>query len=161
MSNKKALYAGTFDPFTKGHEDIVARALNIFDEVIIVVAVSPSKKPFLTGAERISMIGELYANNKNVQVDQWDSLIVDYAKKNNIVSIIRGLRGTGDFEPEFQMASMNRKLHPDADTIFLMAGEHNYYISSSLVKEIFTHGGDIKDFVPSQINNWLEKEKRG
>lgn len=156
---KTALYAGSFDPFTNGHLDIVNRALNIFDELIILIAVSPSKKNFLSQDERRDLLETLFHSNERIKVDSWDGLIVDYAREKRINGIVRGLRPTGDFEIEFQMASMNRKLYPNAETVFLMTGENLYYISSSLVKEIFHHGGDIKEFVPEKIFTELEKRR--
>tara|TARA_Y100000385_G_C12710280_1_gene474304 strand:- start:158 stop:640 length:483 start_codon:yes stop_codon:yes gene_type:complete len=160
MSEKTALYAGSFDPFTNGHLDIVKRALKIFDELTIVVAISPSKKPFLEKEIRVSLLEDIFKDEPRVKIDSWDGLLVDYAKNNNIKSVVRGLRPTGDFEIEFQMASMNRKLVKDIETVFLMTGENLYYISSSLVKEVFSHGGDVKDFVPTEVYEELKK-KRG
>jgi pantetheine-phosphate adenylyltransferase len=157
---KRALYAGTFDPFTNGHLDIVQRALNLFDEVTILVAVSPNKTPFLSQDKRLKLLKELFKKEKKVKVDFWAGLVVDYAKKNKIGSIVRGLRPTGDFEIEFQMASMNRKINHDTDTVFFMTSEKLYYISSSLVKEVFLHGGDISQFVPKIMFEELMK-KRG
>ena len=154
---KHAIYAGTFDPFTCGHEDIVNRAVNIFDEVTIVVAKSPEKKPLFSKEDRITMLTEVFKDNKQVRVDSWDGLIVDYAKNNNIGSIVRGLRPTGDFEIEFQMASMNKNLYSQLETVFLMTGSKFYFVSSSLVKEIFAHNGDISPYVPKIILERLEK----
>ena len=154
--NKKALYAGSFDPFTNGHADIVDRAIKIFEELTIVIASSPTKNPMLTVEERVNTLNELYADQKNIHIDTFSGLIVDYAKDNGIRTLVRGLRPTGDFENEFQMASMNRQLYPGSETIFLNADETTYYISSSLVKEIHGHGGDISQFVPKLI---LEKLK--
>jgi pantetheine-phosphate adenylyltransferase len=156
---RKAVYAGTFDPFTNGHLDIVQRALKIFDEVTILVAVSPSKKPFLEQDKRVDLLKSLFKDEKKVKVDSWDGLIVEYARKNKISSIVRGLRPTGDFEIEFQMASMNRKINQECDTVFLMTSEKLYYISSSLVKEVFNHGGDVSPFVPSIILDELLKSR--
>lgn len=153
--SRKALYAGTFDPFTNGHLDIVKRALSIFDELVILLAVSPTKKPFISLDERKELLNEVFKDEKRISVDSWQGLIVDYAKENNIDAIVRGLRPTGDFEVEFQMASMNRKLHPETETVFLMTGDNLYYISSSLVKEVYNHGGEIKNFVPGPIYNKL------
>lgn len=152
---RKALYAGTFDPFTNGHLDIVKRALSIFDELVIILAVSPTKTPFISLDDRKKLLEEVFVNEKRVTVESWQGLIVDYAKENNIDAIVRGLRPTGDFEVEFQMASMNRKLHPEIETVFLMTGDNLYYISSSLVKEVYTHGGEIKNFVPVPVYNKL------
>lgn len=159
MSKKTALYAGSFDPFTNGHLDIVNRALKIFDELTIVIAVSPSKKPFIEKEKRVALLEKIFSHEPRVKIDSWDGLLVDYAKNNNIHSVVRGLRPTGDFEIEFQMASMNRKLVKDIETVFLMTGENLYYISSSLVKEVFSHGGDVEEFVPAEI--FEELKKRG
>ena len=153
---KKALYAGSFDPFTNGHLDIVKRALKMFDEITILIAVSPSKKPLISKEDRKRILLEIFKDESNVKVDDYDGLIVDYAKKHNIESIVRGLRPTGDFEIEFQMASMNRKLNPECETVFFMTGEKFYYVSSSIVKEVLRHDGEIKDFVPSEVYKYLK-----
>jgi pantetheine-phosphate adenylyltransferase len=155
--HRRAIYAGTFDPFTVGHNDILQRALKIFDEVTVLVAVSPTKSPMFSTEERIEMLNEHFKNEKKVNVDSWSGLIVDYAKSKNIGSIIRGLRPTGDFEIEFQMASMNNKLYPEIETVFLMTEGENYYISSTLVKEVYKHGGEVKDFLPPSILKRLKK----
>jgi len=159
MSNKSAVYAGSFDPFTNGHMDIVNRALSIFDEVVILLAVSPSKKSYWDIDKKKEILEKVFEGEPRVKIDQWSELLVDYAKKNSIDAIVRGLRPTGDFEFEFQMASMNRKLCPDIETVFLMTGENHYYVSSSLVKEVFNHGGDIKSFVPKAIFDELVKKR--
>lgn len=157
MKTKRALYAGTFDPFTNGHLDIVQRAIKIFDEVVVLVAVSPTKKPFMSTEKRVSVLKKLFANEPKIKIDHWSGLIVEYARINRIGSIVRGLRPTGDFEIEFQMASMNRKINPDCDTVFLMTSEKLYYISSSLVKEVYHHNGDISSFVPPLVYDELNK----
>ena len=157
---KTALYAGSFDPFTNGHFDIVKRALSIFDELRIVIAVSPTKKSFIEKEKKLELINEIYKDEERIVVDTWDGLLVDYAKTNKVDAIVRGLRPTGDFEFEFQMASMNRKLNSDLETVFFTTGENLYYISSSLVKEVFNHGGDISKFVPEIINNELLKRRK-
>ncbi len=159
MDKKRALYAGTFDPFTNGHLDIVQRALKLFDELIVVVAVSPTKTPFMSTATRVKVLKKLFAHEPKIKVTSWTGLIVEYARQNKIGSIVRGLRPTGDFEIEFQMASMNRKINPDCDTVFLMTSEKLYYISSSLVKEVFIHDGDITSFVPPLVQEELKKIK--
>lgn len=159
MEKKRALYAGTFDPFTNGHLDIVQRAIKIFDEIVVLVAVSPTKKPFMTTEQRVSVLKKLFAHEPKVKVESWSGLIVEYARQNKIGSIVRGLRPTGDFEIEFQMASMNRKINPDCDTVFLMTSEKLYYISSSLVKEVYTHNGDVTAFVPPLVHEELKKIK--
>ena len=153
----RAIYAGTFDPFTNGHLDIVQRALGIFDHLTILLAVSPSKTPLIPSDERKEVLQKLFADNDAITVDSWQGLIVDYAKKSGINHLIRGLRPSGDFEIEFQMASMNGQLHPEIETVFLMAGTQHYYVSSSIVKEIFTHKGDISPFVPNLVLESLQK----
>ncbi len=165
---KRAIYPGTFDPFTLGHQDILRRSLNIFDEVTILLAVSPTKKPLLSIDDRKKLLEKIF-DQKNlakkfktkskVLIDCWDGLVVDYAKQNNISHIVRGLRPTGDFELEFQMASMNKKLLPKVETIFFTTDNQYFYVSSSLVKEIYQHGGDIKPFVPAEILSFLNSKK--
>ena len=159
MEKKRALYAGTFDPFTNGHLDIVQRAIKIFDEIVVLVAVSPNKKPFMSTEQRVNVLKKLFAHEPKVKVESWTGLIVEYARQNKISSIVRGLRPTGDFEIEFQMASMNRKINQECDTVFLMTSEKLYYISSSLVKEVFNHGGDVSPFVPSIVLDELLKSR--
>lgn len=160
MEKKRALYAGTFDPFTNGHLDIVQRALKIFDELIVLVAVSPTKQPMMPTETRVNALKKLFSHEPKVKVESWSGLIVEYARENKIGSIVRGLRPTGDFEIEFQMASMNRKINPDCDTVFLMTSEKLYYISSSLVKEVFLHNGDVTSFVPPLIEEEMKKVKK-
>ncbi len=159
MEPKRALYAGTFDPFTNGHLDIVQRAVKIFDELIVLVAVSPTKTPFMSTEARVEVLKKLFAHEPKIKVDRWAGLIVDYAKNNKIGSIVRGLRPTGDFEIEFQMASMNRKINHECDTVFLMTSEKLYYVSSSLVKEVYHHQGDISAFVPPLVLDEMKKIK--
>ncbi|GAB4022396.1 MAG: pantetheine-phosphate adenylyltransferase [Bdellovibrio sp.] len=155
---KKAIYAGTFDPFTNGHQDILLRSLELFDEVTILIAVSPTKKPLCSMEDRVKMLSEHFADQPKIKVDSWDGLVVEYARKHKIGAMLRGLRPTGDFEIEFQMASMNQKLYPDLETVFLMTRGKHYFISSTLVKEIYNHGGDISEFVPDTIAKYLKKK---
>ena len=157
---KRAIYAGSFDPFTNGHYHILKRALSIFDEITLLVGKSPSKRTLFKDGERIEMLRELFSDEKRITVDSFQGLLVEYAKQKGIKTLIRGLRPTGDFESEFQMASMNKKLYPEIETVFLMTEGENYYLSSSLVKEIYKHGTDISEFVPKTILNWLDKKGR-
>lgn len=159
MGNKTALYAGSFDPFTLGHADIINRALVFFDEVTLVIAVSPSKKPLLTKEQRREMLEGLFKDDKRVKVDSCDGLIVDFAREHKIDAMVRGLRPIGDFDLEFQMASMNKKLNSDLETVFLMTGDNLYYVSSSIVKEVYHHGGDISNFVPKKVLDYLKKTR--
>lgn len=156
---KKALYAGTFDPFTNGHLDIVQRAVELFDELTLLVAVSPTKKPTLTQEQRVEILRQLFQHQPQIKIDSSTGLVVEYARRHQIGHIVRGLRPTGDFEVEFQMASMNRKLNADLDTVFLMTSEKLYYVSSSLVKEVWQHGGDVSGFVPPIVLAELENVK--
>jgi len=155
---KKAVYTGTFDPFTNGHQNIVERSLKYFDELTVLVAVSPTKGPLFSMSERVQMLQEIFKNHEKIKVDSYSGLVVDYAKEHNIGSLIRGLRPTGDFEKEFQMASMNNQLDNQLETIFLMTASEHYFISSSLVKEVFIHGGDVKKFVPKLILKKLQEK---
>lgn len=159
LNKNKALYAGSFDPFTNGHYDIVQRATEIFSEVIVLVAMSPNKKPTQDLDERVETIKAVFKNNPKVSVDCWQGLTVDYAQTNQVGIIVRGLRPTGDFDSEFQMASMNKSLASNVETVFLGSHEHNSYISSSLVKEVFSHGGDVSGFVPPEVLTALKKIK--
>ena len=153
----KALYAGTFDPFTNGHHDIALRALRLFDFLTVLVAVPPKKTPFLDSSSRVRMIAEIFKDEKKIDVVSWNRLIIDYARIHNMKAIVRGLRPTGDFDTEFQLATMNRNLNPDVETVFITTSGHSYYISSSLVKEIFFYGGDVKSFVPEVIYREMQK----
>lgn len=154
-SYKKAVYTGTFDPFTNGHFNIVKRSLKLFDEITVLVAVSPTKSSLFSMEERVEMLQELFKDYEKVKVDSHVGLVVEYAKKNDIGNLVRGLRPTGDFENEFQMASMNNRLNTDLETVFLMTAGKHYFISSTLVKEVFTHGGDVTNFVPKLIGEKL------
>lgn len=156
---KRAIYPGTFDPFTKGHEDILKRALKVFDEITVLVAVSPSKKALFSQKERVEMIEETFLKDSRVKVDSWDGLVVEYAKSKGIQALVRGLRPTGDFEMEFQMASMNGHLYSEIDTFWLPTGGKHYFVSSTLVKELYTHGRDIGEFIPQTVLGYLKKKK--
>lgn len=156
---KIAVYPGTFDPITNGHLDIVDRALDLFDKVIIALAINPGKSPVFTLDERVEMIRMCYPNmNSRVVVEPTDGLLVDFAYKRNAQAIVRGLRAVSDFDYEFQLALMNRKLEREVDTVFLMAGFRWIYISSSIIKDAARHGGNIHDLVPTHVEKKL-KEK--
>lgn len=156
---KTALYAGSFDPFTNGHLDIVKRGATLFDKLTVLVAVSPTKKPILSQKRRVELLSEIFKNDANVEIASWDGLVVDYARQHKIGYIVRGLRPTGDFESEFQMAAMNRSLNENLETVFLTTSDKLYYVSSSLVKEVWHHGGDISQFVPAQILAEMKKHR--
>ncbi len=159
MEPKIAIYPGTFDPITNGHLDIVDRALDLFDKVIIALAVNPGKEPVFTLEERIKMIKNCYPNHgSRVEVEPTSGLLVDYAHKRKAKAIVRGLRAVSDFDFEFQLALMNRKLEREVDTIFLMAGFRWIYISSSIIKDAARHGGNVEDLVPPHVDVMLKKK---
>jgi len=155
---KTAVYPGTFDPITNGHIDIIKRALNIFDKVIIAVSVDSTKNPLFTVEERIKMISEAVKEMQRIKIDSFGGLLVDYAKKINAIAVIRGLRAVSDFEYEFQMALMNRRLNENIETVFLMPNEKFTYLNSSIVREVVSLGGDISEFVPKNVKNELKKK---
>lgn len=162
MKEKVAIYPGTFDPITNGHLSIIRRALEIFDKLIIAILTNPQKKPLFSLDERIYMIKEATKGLGNIEVDSFEGLLVDYAVKKGAKVIIRGLRAMSDFEFEFQMALMNRKLNRSVQSIFLMTDYKWLYISSSIVKEVASFGGDISGLVPEVVCEKLkEKFRRG
>lgn len=142
-----AIYPGTFDPITSGHVDIVARASKIFDRVIVAIAINPNKAPTFSLNERVDLATQSLQGIENIEVCGFEGLLVDVAKQQQADVIIRGLRAVSDFEHEFQLASMNRKMEPDVETLFLTPAEQYSYISSSLVREIASLGGDVSEFV--------------
>ena len=144
---QKAVYPGTFDPMTMGHVDLVKRASKLFDSVIIAIASSDSKKPMFSLEERIDIGNKIFADDPKVEVVGFSGLLVNFAKENDADILIRGLRVVADFEYEFQLANMNRAMSPEIESVFLTPKEEYSYISSSLVKEIATMGGDVKRFV--------------
>jgi pantetheine-phosphate adenylyltransferase len=143
----RAVYPGTFDPLTRGHEDLVRRASTLFDAVILAVADSRSKKPFFTLDERLDMARQVLADIGNVEVMGFNGLLIDFARQHNARVVVRGLRAVSDFEYEFQLAGMNRNLSPDMETVFLTPSEQHMFISATLVREIAMFGGDISKFV--------------
>ena len=157
---KIAVYPGSFDPVTFGHLDVIERALKIFDKIVIAVGDNPQKKPLFTVDERIEMIRESTKNYKNIEVDRFDGLLLNFIKRKNSRIIIRGLRAVSDFEFEFQRALLNRKVDRDTETVFIMTKEDYVYLNSSIVKELAMFGGKVKDLVPAIVENKL-KEKFG
>lgn len=150
-----AIYPGSFDPITNGHIDVLQRASKLFDHVIIAVLANSSKKTFLSFEERVSLIKESVKDIQNVDVDSFDGLTVDYARNKNAKALIRGLRAVSDFEHEMQMAQMNKTLHPDLETIFLVPSIEYNFLSSSMVREIASFGGDVSNLVPECVNKYL------
>jgi pantetheine-phosphate adenylyltransferase len=148
VGERIALYPGSFDPVTRGHLDILERACLVFDRVIVGVLGNPSKSPLFTTEERVDLIRRSIEDAPQVEVDTFDGLTVDFAQHVGAIAIVRGLRVTSDFENEFQMTLMNRRLNPDVHTVFLMTSFSNVFISSSIIKEVFRLGGAIDDAVP-------------
>lgn len=155
-----AIYPGTFDPITNGHLDLIQRGLRIFDHIIVAVAASSYKKTLFTVEERLEMIREALGQTENVTIDSFPGLLVDYAKSQQAQVVLRGLRAVTDFEYEFQMAMMNRRLEPGIETVFLMTGLRWVFLSSSILKEAAVHGGDIEGMVPELVYRKL-REKYG
>jgi pantetheine-phosphate adenylyltransferase len=157
---QKAIYPGSFDPVTYGHIDLIKRAQAIFSEVIVAVAHNPQKKPLFSVKDRVSMLKKATKDLKGVAIDDFDGLVIDYARKQKASVLIRGLRMLSDFEYEFQMALTNRKLNPHIETIFLMPQESYSYLSSKLLKEAASLGADLSSFVPDFVGGALKKKLR-
>ena len=143
----KAVYPGTFDPLTRGHEDLVRRAATLFDKLVLAIADSKAKRPYFTLEERIAMAREVLGDMKNVEVVGFSSLLTEFVKKQGARVVLRGLRAVSDFEYEFQLAGMNRNLYPEMETVFLTPSEQHMFISATLVREIAALGGDVSEFV--------------
>ena len=155
---KTAVYPGTFDPMTRGHEDLVRRAAKIFDRVVVGVADSRSKRPFFALQERVDIAREVLEHYPNVEVQGFSGLLKDFVRAQNAQVIIRGLRAVSDFEYEFQMAGMNRYLLPDVETLFLTPSDQYQFISGTIVREIATLGGEVSKFVFPSVERWLNKK---
>ena len=151
-----ALYPGSFDPVTFGHLNIVERGLAAFDKVIVVVAHNVRNQPLITPEERVEMLRNALKNEPRVEVVAFRGLLIDYAVEAGAEVILRGLRAVSDFEYEFQMAHMNRRLKPQVDTVFMMTGEEHFYVSSNLVREVARFGGDVSAFVPAHVEEQLK-----
>ena len=155
-----AVYPGTFDPITNGHTDLVNRGVKIFDKVIIAVAQNPSKNTLFTVKERIEFIQEIFDANSQVEIYSLDKLLVDFANDHNATVILRGLRAVTDFEYEVQLASMNRSMEPNIESVFMSPAEEYGFLSSSIIKEIAKHGGDLSKFVDKAVLAALQKKLR-
>lgn len=158
---QRAIYPGTFDPVTYGHIDIIKRAQKVFPEIVVAVAANPGKSPLFGIEERVKLLSRTVAHFDGIAVEPFEGLVVDYARKKNIATLIRGVRMFSDFEYEFQMALTNRKLYPDIETIFFMPHESYSYISSRLLKEIVALGADISSFVPDFVQIALKNKLQG
>lgn len=156
--NKTAIYAGTFDPLTLGHLDVIERAARIFERLIITLAINPAKKPFFSVDERQEMLVSETQRFENVEVDSFDGLLVDYVRSKGSMVIVRGLRAFSDFEYEFQMALTNRQLAKDVETIFLMPNQNYSYLNSRNVRQIAALGGPTDEFVPASVSAALKKK---
>ena len=155
-----ALYPGSFDPLTLGHVDIIERGSSLFDTIVVAVLKNIDKKPMFTVDERLEMIDDTFKKLENVQADSFSGLLVDYAAKKNATTIVRGIRAISDFEYEFQMALMNRRLAPTIETVFMMPAEEYSYVSSRLVKEVASLGGNITGLVPDIVEKRLYERVR-
>ena len=158
MKKRKAIYPGSFDPVTFGHLDLIERALDIFDELIVAVASNPSKKTLFSAEERVDFLKNVLKNRPRVQVQCWEGLTVTLAEREKAFTLIRGVRATSDFDYEFQMALTNRKLAPRIDTMFLMPSETHFYLSSRLIKEIAQLGGNVNRYVPAPVAAQIRKK---
>lgn len=156
--HKRAIYPGTFDPITNGHTDLIERAAKLFQHVVVAIASNPSKQPRFTLEERVNLVKLVTAHLDNVEVVGFSGLLVDFAKQQNASVLLRGLRAVSDFEYEFQLANMNRRLSPELESVFLTPAEENSFISSTLVKEVALHGGDVSQFVHADVANALNSK---
>jgi pantetheine-phosphate adenylyltransferase len=157
----KAVYPGTFDPLTRGHEDLVRRAARLYDPLILGVADSRAKRTYFTLQERVAMAREVLGDLKNVEVVGFDALLIDFVRSHNARVVLRGLRAVSDFEYEFQLAGMNRSLYPDLETVFLTPSEQHMFISATLVREIAALGGDVSKFVHPLVEKKLKAKRAG
>jgi len=156
---KLAVYPGSFDPLTNGHIDIIERGTHLFDRIIVAILVNVEKSPLFSMQERVEIVKDVFKNRPTVEVDTFDGLLVDYVTRRKADVIVRGLRALSDFESEFQMALMNRRLGPNIETVFMMPAEQYTYISSRMIKEVFSLGGQVRGLVPDVVERRL-KEKQ-
>ena len=157
-NGRLAVFPGSFDPLTNGHVDIVLRSTNMFERVVVAVLVNPEKQPLFTPDERVTIIREVFHEYPNVEVDTYNGLLVDYARRRRASALVRGMRAISDFEREFQMALMNRHLEPTLETVFMMPAEQYTYLSSRLIKEVFSLGGDVRGLVPAAVERWMRRK---
>src|SRR5882724_1667922 len=155
MSTTLAVYPGTFDPLTNGHVDIISRGARLFDRIIVAILINAEKAPLFSMDERVEIARAVFKDHRNVEVDTFDGLLVDYVERRHAQVVVRGLRAVSDFEFEFQMALMNQRLNPTIDTVFMMPAEQYTYISSRLIKEVFSLGGRVNGLVPELVEERL------
>jgi pantetheine-phosphate adenylyltransferase len=153
------LFPGSFDPLTNGHVDIVLRSAHLFERVLVAVLVNPDKHPLFSADERVAIIREVFREYPNVEVDRFEGLLVEYARRQRASAIVRGMRAISDFEFEFQMALMNRHLEPTLETVFMMPAEQYTYLSSRLIKEVFSLGGDVSGLVPAVVEQRMRDKQ--
>jgi pantetheine-phosphate adenylyltransferase len=156
-----AVYPGSFDPVTNGHVDIILRGARLFDRIIVAILANAEKAPLFSMAERVEIARAVFCEHPNVEVDTFDGLLVDYVQRRGAQAIVRGLRAVSDFEFEFQMALMNRRLNSNIETVFMMPAEQYTYISSRLIKEVFSLGGQVRGLVPEIVEARLREKHRG
>jgi pantetheine-phosphate adenylyltransferase len=154
-----AIYPGSFDPLTNGHVDIIERGARIFEGIVVAILVNAEKSPLFSKEERVAIVREVFKTRPNVEVDTFDGLLVEYAARRQAHAIVRGLRAVSDFEVEFQMALMNRRLDPQIETVFMMPAEQYSYISSRLIKEVFSLGGSVRGLVPDSVEQRLRDKQ--
>ena len=154
-----AVYPGSFDPLTNGHVDIISRGARLFDRIIVAILVNAEKAPLFSMAERVDIARSVFADQRNVEVDTFNGLLVDYVERRSAQVIVRGLRAVSDFEFEFQMALMNQRLKPKIETVFMMPAEQYTYISSRLIKEVFSLGGQVRGLVPEIVESRLRDKQ--
>jgi pantetheine-phosphate adenylyltransferase len=158
---KIAIYPGSFDPLHNGHVDIIRRGARLFDRIVVAVLLNIEKAPLFTVPERVDIAREVFADHPNVEVDTFDGLLVEYARRKRACAIVRGLRAISDFEYEMQMALMNRNLNPEVETVFMMPAETYTYVSSRIVKEVVALGGSVTNLVPSLVESRLREKRHG
>ena len=154
-----AVYPGSFDPLTNGHVDIIRRGARLFDRIVVAILVNDRKTPTFTTEERVALLREVFADEPAVAIDTFDGLLVECAERHHATAIVRGLRAVSDFEYEFQMALMNRHLEPTLETVFMMPAEQYTYLSSRLIKEVFSLGGEVRGLVPPIVEEWMRKKQ--
>lgn len=161
---RRAIYPGSFDPITNGHIDIIERSLQVFDEVIVVIAMNlrktSSKSQWFSPEERAELVRKVFKGQRRVKVDLCEGLIMDYARTNKVSAVLRGLRAASDFEAEFMMAAINRELNEDVETVFMVTGKNLFFVSSTVLKEVAAFGGSIRPYVPKVVDDAVAKKLR-